>query len=198
MVTSAEQGRQTRAQLMEAALGLIAERGWGAVTTRSVAERAGLRPGLVHYHFTSVTDLLVDASLEAARREVGRIVEAATAESGLGGLGRMLDAATSYDSTDPTTTTFTEMLLAATRHERLRDGLAELLRESRAVMAQWLRREKAAVVNPEASAALLMAALDGLVLHRLIDPQVRDLDVRRALRRLAGLDAHGENQGGSP
>ena len=109
----------------------------------------------------------------------------------------MLDAATSYRAEDPSTTMFTEMLLAATRNQRLREGLARLLGESRAAMADWLRREEAAVVNPEASAALLMAALDGLVLHRLIDPIVRELDVARALRRLAGLQPPEEIDGGS-
>jgi len=53
---------------MDAAAELIAERGWGAVTTRMVAERAGLRPGLVHYHFDSVTDLLIDSSLRRRRQ----------------------------------------------------------------------------------------------------------------------------------
>ena len=43
--SAAEQGQLTRARLMDAAAELIAERGWGAVTTRIVAERAGLRPG---------------------------------------------------------------------------------------------------------------------------------------------------------
>lgn len=195
VVTAVEQGRETRARLMEAAVALIAEHGWGAVTTRMVAERAGLRPGLVHYHFTSVTDLLVAASLEAARREVNMIIEAAAAKPGQAGLAQMLDAATSYGPDDPTTTMFSEMLLAATRNERLRDGLAEVIRECRAAVADWLRREKAAVANPEASAALLMAALDGLVLHQLIDPQVRDLDVGRALRRLAGMPAPGDTGG---
>ncbi|PPJ24971.1 hypothetical protein C5E45_24055 [Nocardia nova] len=39
MVTAKEQGHETRARLMDAATELIAERGWGSVTTRLVAER---------------------------------------------------------------------------------------------------------------------------------------------------------------
>jgi AcrR family transcriptional regulator len=84
MVTAVEQGQLTRARLMDAAAELIAERGWGAVTTLIVAERAGLRPGLVHYHyhFDSVTDLLIDSSLRAAQTEVARILQPALARAG--------------------------------------------------------------------------------------------------------------------
>lgn len=55
-------GEATRAALLAAAGELIPEVGWGSVTTRSVAQRAGVRPGLVHYHFDSVEALLVAAA----------------------------------------------------------------------------------------------------------------------------------------
>ena len=181
---------------MSAAVELIAEHGWGAVTTRMVADRAALRPGLVHYHFASVADLLVDASLAAARDMVQQVIAAATAESGRDGLAQMLDSAAAVDSADPATTAFSEMLLAATRNARLRSGLAELIVDCRAAVADWLRRENADVVDPEASATLLLAALDGLILHALIDPTVRSLDVAHALRRLAGL-ANPDDHGGT-
>ena len=186
MATSVEQGRATRRRLMDAAVELIAEQGWGAVTTRMVAERAGLRPGLVHYHFPSVTDLLIDASLRLAREEVAQVVRAAVADSGAGGLVTMLDAIASYGADDPATTVFTEMLLAGTRHERMRTGLAEVLRESRIAVADWLRRE-GKVIDPEACAAVVIAAMDGLVLHQSIDPELRTLGVATPLRRLVGL-----------
>ncbi len=41
----------TRQRLLDAAAELIAERGWGQVTTRAIAERAGLPHGTVSYHF---------------------------------------------------------------------------------------------------------------------------------------------------
>lgn len=186
MVTSAEQGRDTRARLMEAALALIAERGWGAVTTRMVAERAGLRPGLVHYHFASVSDLLIDASLQMTRQLSADMLDAAVTRSGTAGIGLLLDAISAYTATDTDTRVFSEMLLAATRYERLRTGLARLLREFRAAVADWLRAETA-VIDPEASAAVLVAALDGLVLHRLIDSELSELEVGGPLRRLAGI-----------
>ena len=51
----------TRARLLSAAASLIAERGWSAVTTRAVAERAGVNQALVHYHFGSIDNLRREA-----------------------------------------------------------------------------------------------------------------------------------------
>ena len=46
--TNIERGRDVRAHLLAAARELIGEVGWTGVSTRVVAERAGVRPGMVH------------------------------------------------------------------------------------------------------------------------------------------------------
>ena len=186
MVTSAEQGRDTRARLMDSALELIAECGWGAVTTRLVAQRAGLRPGLVHYHFTSVNDLLIDASLRMARQLGETVLGGALTQPGSAGLDYLLAAADTYASAETDTRVFSEMLLAATRYDRLQRGLLEVLQEFRAAVTVWLRAA-GTVADPEATAAVLVAVLDGLILHRLIDPRLGELRVEGPLRRLIGI-----------
>src|SRR5439155_27048589 len=45
------QGLQTRQRLFDAAIGLMAERGYGATTLRDVAERAGVSAGLLYRYF---------------------------------------------------------------------------------------------------------------------------------------------------
>ncbi|WP_225729340.1 MULTISPECIES: TetR/AcrR family transcriptional regulator [unclassified Nocardia] len=192
MVTSAEQGRETRDRLMDAAVELIAERGWGAVTTRMLAERAGLRPGLVHYHFNSVNDLLIDAALRMARRLGASVLDGALTQSGAAGVRYLLDAIELYTAADVDTRVFSEMLLAATRYERLQHGLGEVLREFRAAVATWL---DGAVPDPAATAVVLTAALDGLILHRLIDPRLGESGVDGPLRRLTGLSDDGGTGG---
>lgn len=186
MVTAAEQGRETRTRLMAAAVELIAERGWGAVTTRLVAERAGLRPGLVHYHFPSVTDLLIDASLHMARTEYDTVMAGALAASGLAAITQMITAIDAYTSTDPATVAMSEIMLAATRNERLRNELGRLLAEARAAMTAWLRDQDPSI-DPEATAAVVLAIIDGLILHRMIDPTLRAVNVTGTLLRVAGL-----------
>jgi TetR/AcrR family transcriptional regulator, regulator of biofilm formation and stress response len=195
MVTAAEQGQLTRVRLMDAAAELIAERGWGAVTTRVVAERAGLRPGLVHYHFDSVTDLLIDSSLRAAQAEVARILQPALARAGPDALAELIQAGASYGTgpggPGPGAAVFVEMLLAARRHERLRSALAGLLAGARAAVGQLVRAGEPGA-DGQATAEVLLAAFDGLLLHRLLDPALGDPAlggpaVAAPLRRLAGI-----------
>ncbi|MCF6522098.1 TetR/AcrR family transcriptional regulator [Streptomyces sp. JJ36] len=185
--TSAERGQESRTKLLDAAAQLIVEEGWGGVTTRKVADRAGLRAGLVHYHFASVNDLLIDAALDRVRREV-EVATLALAEAAdpATGVDQILEQMAAYSSEDPATILFSEMLLASTRHERLRRELAALLAEWRGRVAQWLASSGVAEDN-EATALLLGAAIDGLVLHRLVDPALAEIPVTGALRRLVGL-----------
>lgn len=51
-------GRETREQLLVAATAVLGEEGYGAMSMRAVADRAGVRLSLVHYHFGSKKGLL--------------------------------------------------------------------------------------------------------------------------------------------
>ena len=55
---------------MTAAAELIAELGWGRVTTRAVAERAELPHGAVSYHFRGKQELLAEAALHAFQQAI--------------------------------------------------------------------------------------------------------------------------------
>lgn len=45
----------------------MAERGYDGASVQAIARRAGLAPGLVHYHFTSKQEILLEAVRELAR-----------------------------------------------------------------------------------------------------------------------------------
>jgi AcrR family transcriptional regulator len=49
----------TRLAILDAAQAIMAEQGYPAVTSRAVAERAGLKSQLVHYYFRSMDDLYI-------------------------------------------------------------------------------------------------------------------------------------------
>jgi AcrR family transcriptional regulator len=55
----AVRGDATRLRILDAALAVLSEDGYAGTTTRAVAERAGTRLSLVHYHFGSRQHLLV-------------------------------------------------------------------------------------------------------------------------------------------
>jgi AcrR family transcriptional regulator len=64
----------TRAVILEATEALIFDDGYGAVSTRKVAARAGLKPSLVHYYFPTTDDLLLAVSRHGAD-ESDRMIE---------------------------------------------------------------------------------------------------------------------------
>jgi AcrR family transcriptional regulator len=51
---------KNRAVLLDAAEQMILEEGYAAVTSRRVAEKAGLKPQLVHYYFRTMEDLFLE------------------------------------------------------------------------------------------------------------------------------------------
>lgn len=66
----------TRALILDATEQLIREEGYAAVSTRRVAAKAGLKPSLVHYYFTTTDDLLLALSRRGAE-ESDRMIEEA-------------------------------------------------------------------------------------------------------------------------
>lgn len=183
-------GRETRQRLLEAAAELVPELGWSAVSTRAVAQRAGVRPGLVHYHFPSVTDLLVDATVPVLAALVDEMVAVLEAAADLpAGVDALLGAATGYaaDFTagEAVSRLTAEAFLAAARVPRLRRELAAVLAQARARLAEWLRRGGFAG-DPEAVAVVLGAVFDGLILHRAVDPQTDLTAASVVLRALVG------------
>ncbi|CAL9365844.1 HTH-type transcriptional regulator BetI [Nocardiopsis dassonvillei] len=179
---TAQRAREVRERLLAAAAELIPERGWTGVSTRVLAERAGVGPGLVHYHFPSLRALLNEAALRAMTAVVhegaARLPDA-TAEEGLDLLIGALDA---YSGGDPASVLFTEAYLAAGRDEELRRALTGLLADFRTLLADWLRAT--GVPDPDATARVLAAAMDGLMLHRPLDPSLTAEAAVPVLRRL--------------
>ncbi|MFF0345121.1 TetR/AcrR family transcriptional regulator [Kribbella sp. NPDC004875] len=181
MPPTAGHGQEVRRRLLVAAAELIPERGWSAVSTRILADRAGVTASVVHYHFSSVQDVLTESAITAMRQVLattGELFISATTPAAA--IDAMLASVEEYDGTDPTSLLFTETYLAATRDERLRAEIAALVGDFRARVANWLAIHQ--VAEPAATAAVLAAALDGLLLHRSLRPESPALTT--VLRRL--------------
>jgi len=179
---SVDRGRRTREQLLDAAAQLVGEVGWGAVTTRLIAERAGVNAALVHYHFSSVSELLSTAALRFAEQMLAEVAEVLRPAEPADGIDRMLADLTRYTGTDPESLLLAEALLASHRLPELRSALAALVAGFRSQVAAWLR--EAGVKDADAVALLLGAAIDGLVLHRALDESVDFRAVAGPFRRL--------------
>ncbi|MGH3098754.1 MAG: TetR/AcrR family transcriptional regulator [Streptosporangiales bacterium] len=190
MPTAAERGRDVRQRLLAAATELIPELGWTAVSTRVLAQRAGVGPGLVHYYFSSLQALLREAAVETMRRSLGALGPVlAGADTPDAAVTMALGSLDAYSGTDPTSLLFVETYLASTRDEELRDELTALVTEVRADLAQALRTH--GVPAPEQTAAVLAAAIDGVLLHRALDAGLTSSTVAPVLRRLVNYRKDG-------
>ncbi|MEU1983092.1 helix-turn-helix domain-containing protein [Nocardia sp. NPDC019395] len=124
---------KNRGVLMDAAEQLMLEQGWAAVTSRRVAEYAGLKPQLVHYYFRSMDDLF----LELFRRR---------ADEGLEALAQVLKSdrplhALWTFSTDATAARFTmEFVGLANHHPAIRAEVARYSEQFRAAQTEALGR----------------------------------------------------------
>lgn len=154
-----------RQRLLTAAVELIPERGWTAVSTRVLAERAGVTPSVVHYHFPSLPALLNEAVVGLMRQvlaEVGVFLDSATTPADA--VDAMFASVDRYTGADPLSLLFIEAYLAATRDEQLREQIAGVVDGFRTRFGRWLGER--GVAAPDETAAVLIAAVDGLLLHR--------------------------------
>jgi len=100
----------TRTALLDAALGLMAEEGYAAVTSRRVAARAELKPQLVHYYFRTMDDLFLALVRRGAERNLERQAKALASDQPLRALWAL--------GTDPTATTLNTELAALANHRK--------------------------------------------------------------------------------
>ncbi|NBF00465.1 TetR family transcriptional regulator [Nonomuraea sp. KC401] len=180
-------GDRRREQLVAAGIALLRDDGWQGVTTRAVAQRAGTNPGLIHYHFGGLAGLHTAIFRQATELILGPLVteltQAADERAALATVRRLLPQATGDDQT---TRLAAELIAGATRDPALGVVLRDELRQARGLIAGRLREAHAAWPRDrlDGVATLVVAAIDGLMLHYMIDG---DLPVGAALSAVEDL-----------
>jgi AcrR family transcriptional regulator len=166
----------TSQRLASAAVQLIAEEGWAAVTTRHVADRAGVNQGLVHYHYGSVAALRREAALQAMTAVFEPAIAGLLHVDDIGAaLGQAIAAIEQIDPTQPEVVVSLEAMLQSQRDPELRERLLVMLDDFRDVLEERLAKAARegrlrSDLDARGAALLVAAALDGLGLHRSIDP----------------------------
>ncbi|WP_055602617.1 TetR/AcrR family transcriptional regulator [Streptomyces aureus] len=179
---------ERRADILRAALEVIAERGYRGASLGSVAERVGLtQQGLLHY-FPTKEALLVAVLEERDRWDTsgGRDREGWRLD--------LLESLVEYNAMRPgIVQTFSALLgESVTDGHPAREFFTERYALVRANMAQVLRLEFGdrlpSGLSPERAAPLLTAVMDGLQYQWLLDPAAVDMPAafRDFLRLLHG------------
>ncbi|HET6855543.1 MAG TPA: TetR/AcrR family transcriptional regulator [Streptomyces sp.] len=177
---------ERRAEILRAALDVIAERGYRGASLNAVAERVGLtQQGLLHY-FPTKEALLVAVLEERDQWDTG-----ASGRSTAAWRIDLLDSLVEYNAMRPgIVQTFSALLGESVTDEHpARDFFTQRYEQVRAGMAGALRTEYGerlpGGLTPEQAAPLLVAVMDGLQYQWLLDP--RSVDMPAAFRDFLGL-----------
>lgn len=165
---------------MDAGIALLGREGWPGVSTRAVAEHAGTNPGLIHYHFGGLAGLHAEVFRQATDLVLGpMLAELLAAPDERAALETMRGMLTRLPADEHATRLAAELIMGATRDPALGAVLRDELRRARARIADRLRelhpgwpRSRSAGV-----AALIVASIDGLMLHHMIDDELPVGDV---------------------
>lgn len=138
--------------MLDAAEATLLEEGYGALTSRRVAERVGVKQRLVYYYFQTMDELIVETFRRMALRELERM---------RGTLDRAMPVRELWDvcihTTDSRVTS--EFMALAYRNDALRQEVVHFIEESRRIqaeaVAQSLARSKASAILDADGIALL-------------------------------------------
>jgi AcrR family transcriptional regulator len=168
---------RTRAALLEAARGLIREKGYERTTLEQVAKRAGMTTGAIYGNFKNRDELFIalgqaywapirpkikpGATLAEAMRAVARATLAAVEERTPAAVGRLTGLA--YTLKNP----------------ELRARVHEITKSSYEIGAEWLRtfEPRQLPMSPDHLVRVLHALIEGLVIQRILTPELCPDDV---------------------
>ncbi len=174
-------GVARRQEILDHAIEVFADKGAEGTSLRAIAEKIGVSHAALLHYFGSREELLVEVLREGERRHgdprdkeevVGTMVRAAERNVTIPGFVSLYTSmlAGSLEADKEVSRTY-----FATRFGRIRARLAELIR-----IGQDEGRFRRGV-DPEAMAALVIAASDGLQIQWLLEP---DVDIAKSLELL--------------
>ena len=123
----------TRSVILDAAERVMVEEGYAAVTTRRIAERSGLKPPLVHYHFKTTDDLLTALYRRGAEQSLQRHASALAQEDPLTAMWRT-------NSDKERTALALEFMALANHRKFIREEIARYAEQIRAIQVATLER----------------------------------------------------------
>jgi AcrR family transcriptional regulator len=180
---------KNRGVLLDAAEQLMLEEGYAAVTSRRVAEKAALKPQLVHYYFRTMDDLFLAAFRRRAEEGLEAQAQALQSPQPLWALWRF--------STDPAATAITMEFVALANHRKALKAeiayYAERFREEQhKALSTVLRRYRVdpAEVPPLVWSVLMTSVSRVLVMEQALGMSAGHAEtvefVERYLHRLEG------------
>ena len=166
--TAARPGYETEQALLDAAERLLFDFGAAAITTRRVADEAGVNHGLVHYYFGSVEQLLVRMLERFTERLIARQRQLYAADVPF--LEKWRTAMAYLEEDRPYQKIWFELQALAWNRPELQERLARVNEEWRGVLSEAfapVREELALEIPLEALVSLVYTFNKGIMFDRL-------------------------------
>ena len=185
-----------RRQILDAALGCFARRGFHKTTMQDVVEHSGLSPGSIYCHFSGKRDIIVAVVEERHRREralLQRALEKQSFAEAVDQLAADFIAALSTPDERAWRRLAVQIWAESLHDRRLAVTVRDGVEVPKAILAQMVQRAKARgelprTLDADAMARLLIAFFQGLVLQLTWDGTV---DTQLCLAALKALIATG-------
>jgi AcrR family transcriptional regulator len=164
---------RTRAALLEAARTMVREKGYARTTLEAVARRAGMTTGAIYGNFKNRDELFIALGETYWAPVVPRIKPGATFAEGM----RALAEATLEVIPERTTAAVGRLtgLAYALTNPELRVRVHEVTAGSYEFGAEWLRKladQRGLPMPPEHLVRVIHALIEGLVLQRILTPEL--------------------------
>jgi len=170
-----------RAQIVRGLEKVMATTGYECASVVAIAEAAGLAPGLVHYHFQTKQEILVELVRDLGQRLAQRCEDAVRRAAGNGPRARLeawLDAHVALGhGADPTAVAcWVAVGAEANRLAEVQAVFAQALLDERkqlcVLLAAAVAPKRVAVARLNAMAAALLAAIQGAYLVGVAAPDI--------------------------
>lgn len=185
-----------RAQILDAAAALFAEKGFAATTTRAIAARVGIRQASLYYHFAGKDELLIELltssvrpSLQVVHRLEAMVPARATAAAALHALA-VVDVETLLQTPHNIGTLYLLPEVADPRYDAFRRERHELQRTYGRLGRATASAQVTATVSEDRLGAILIQLAELVIqLRRLGETEETDAEtIAATCLRACGLD----------
>ena len=169
--------QRTRAALLEAARAVIREKGYERTTLEEVARRAGMTTGAIYGNFKNRDELFIALGHAYWAPVIPQIAPGATFAEAMRALASATLAA--VDERAPAAVGRLTGLAYTLTNSELRARVQEVTKSSYELGAEWLRGfdERELSMPPEHLVRVLHALIEGLVMQRILTPELCPDDV---------------------
>lgn len=174
----AEQSEQTRRRLMNATRDLVVAEGWSAASSRAIAERAGVNQALINFHFKGKAGLF-RATLDRCVDEIEKVFGPWMAAVSLSAyIDKSVESIPRVRRNKNFKFLFAAMLEGA-HDAQIKTAVVDQMNAFRDGLRLFLLGQGLPEKDVGRYTTIMAAAMDGLMIHFMIDPST---DAEGALR----------------